>query len=120
MVKIKIEVAKSGLERVSMSEETQANPSKLFVGNLPWSMSLADLESLFSEYGELRDFIIITDRVSGRSKGFGFVTFANEEDAAKAAEALNGKEVDGRALVVNVARPPVKRERRSYNDRRNY
>ena len=98
--------------------EPQANPAKLFVGNLPWSMSLSDLESLFSQYGELGDFIIITDRVSGRSKGFGFVTFVNEVDAAKAAQELNGKEVDGRALVVNVARPPVRRERREYNDRR--
>ena len=101
-----------------MSEDTQANRSKLFVGNLPWSMSLSDLEALFKEFGELTDFVIITDRVSGRSKGFGFVTFVNEADAAKAVEALNNKEIDGRAIVVNVARPQVKRERRQYNDRR--
>ena len=101
-----------------MSEDAQANPNKLFVGNLPWSMSLSDLEALFKEFGELTDFVIITDRMSGRSKGFGFVTFVNEADAAKAIEALNGKEIDGRAIVVNVARPQVRRERRQYNDRR--
>ena len=101
-----------------MSEDAQTNRSKLFVGNLPWSMSLSDLEALFKEFGELTDFVIITDRMSGRSKGFGFVTFADEANAAKAAEALNGKEIDGRAIVVNVARPQVRRERRQYNDRR--
>jgi len=103
-----------------MSEDAQANPNKLFVGNLPWSMSLSDLEALFKEFGELTDFVIITDRISGRSKGFGFVTFVNEADAAKAVEALNGKEIDGRPIIVNVARPQVKRERRQFNRRRDY
>ncbi len=103
-----------------MSEDAQANPNKLFVGNLPWSMSLSDLEALFKEFGELTDFVIITDRMSGRSKGFGFVTFAKAEDATKAVEALNGKEIDGRPIIVNVARPQVKRERRQFNRRRDY
>jgi len=100
---------------------TQANPNKLFIGNLPWSMSLSDLESLFSEFGELTDFVIITDRMSGRSKGFGFVTFKEEADAAKAVEALNEKEIDGRKIIVNVARPQAPRgERRQFNRRRDY
>ena len=80
--------------------------NKLFVGNIEWGASEDDLKALFSEHGEVEEVVIIKDKFSGRSKGFGFVTFANEPDAQKAVEALNEHELNGRQLVVNVARPP--------------
>ena len=78
---------------------------KLYVGNLPWSMTNDSLKELFASYGEIVEAIVITDRMSGRSKGFGFVTFANEADAEKAVTEMAEKEVDGRKIVVNVAKP---------------
>lgn len=89
---------------------------KLYVGNLPWSMTGDSLRELFSAYGELTDAVVISDRMSGRSKGFGFVTFANEADAQKAAAEMNDKEVEGRKLVVNTAKPREDRpDRRDFN-----
>lgn len=79
---------------------------KLFVGNIEWGASEDDLKALFAEHGEVEEVVIVKDKFSGRSKGFGFVTFANEEDADKAIAALNDHEVNGRKLVVNEARPP--------------
>lgn len=84
--------------------------NKLYVGNLPYSVNDGSLSELFAEFGEVSEAKVITDKFSGRSKGFGFVTFAKDEDAAKASEAMNGKEVEGRALNVNVARPMAPRE----------
>lgn len=78
--------------------------NKLFVGSLPWSINNDSLKELFAQYGEITEAVVITDRNTGRSKGFGFVTFAKEEDAQKALE-MNGKDVEGRAIVVNIARP---------------
>ncbi len=78
--------------------------NKLFVGSLPWSLDTEALRTLFSTYGEITDVIVITDRDTGRSKGFGFVTFSTEESAQKALE-LDGREVEGRTIVVNVAKP---------------
>jgi cold-inducible RNA-binding protein len=81
---------------------------KLYVGGLAYSVKDTDLEALFTEYGTVSSAKVITDRDSGQSKGFGFVEL--EDDAAKAAiAALNGKEVSGRALTVNEARPQVDR-----------
>ncbi len=82
--------------------------NKLFIGSLPWSITNDSLKELFSQYGEVVEAIIINDRETGRSKGFGFVTFAKEEDAQKALE-MNGKEVEGRTIVVNVAKPREER-----------
>ncbi|MFH1767087.1 MAG: RNA-binding protein [Patescibacteria group bacterium] len=79
--------------------------NKLFVGNLSWSVDDAALEALFAPYGEITSARVVTDRESGRSRGFGFVEFANEEDAKKALEALDQSEVDGRAINVSIARP---------------
>lgn len=79
---------------------------KLYVGNLPYSVNSDELRKVFSEFGEVVDVVVISDKYSGRSKGFGFVTFATEDMARKAVEAMNGKEMGGRNLVVNVARPP--------------
>lgn len=78
---------------------------KLYVGNLPWSLNNDSLKELFSQFGEVTEAIIIMDNMSGRSKGFGFVTFANEEDAEKAVSQMHEKEVDGRNIVVNIAKP---------------
>jgi RNA recognition motif-containing protein len=85
---------------------------KLFVGNLSWGTTEEALEEAFSEAGEVTSVAIITDRDSGRSKGFGFVEMATAEAAQKAVEMLNGKEIDGRALTVNIARPKEERPRR--------
>lgn len=86
--------------------------NKLFVGNLSFATDDAKLSEMFSEFGTVTDAKVITDKFSGRSKGFGFVTFSADEEAAAAAEALNGKEVDGRPLTVNVAKPMQPRENR--------
>jgi len=82
---------------------------KLYVGNLPWSMTNDSLKELFASYGEVVEAVVITDRMSGRSKGFGFVTFADEASAEKAAAEMNGKTVEERQIVVNVARPREER-----------
>jgi len=84
--------------------------NRLFVGNLPWSVTSQSLKELFGKFGEVTDAVVISDRATGRSRGFGFVTFAKAEDAAKAKDEMNNKEVDGRAIVVSVAK---KREENS-------
>lgn len=78
---------------------------KLYVGNLPYSATESSLTDLFSQFGQVDSARIITDRDSGRSKGFGFVEMGNDGDAEKAISELNGKEFEGRALTVNEARP---------------
>ncbi|PJC36657.1 RNA-binding protein [Candidatus Peregrinibacteria bacterium CG_4_9_14_0_2_um_filter_53_11] len=85
---------------------------KLFVGNISWGVSDEDLKAAFAVYGEIEEAVIIKDKFSGRSKGFGFVTFVNGEDADAAVAAMDGKELDGRPLAVNEARPPKPREDR--------
>jgi len=77
---------------------------KLYVGNLTFNMTDRELEEAFAEFGEVLSATIVKDRVSGRSKGFGFVEFAKDEDANKAREALNGKELKGRAIRIDHAR----------------
>lgn len=81
--------------------------NKLYVGNLSYSTKEDDLRKLFEEYGEVTEVNLITE--GGRSKGFGFVTFADDAMAKAAVDALNDKEVDGRNLTVNVARPRKER-----------
>lgn len=73
----------------------------IFVGSLPFSLEEAELKGFFEEYGEVSSARIITDKFSGRSKGFGFIEMPNDEEAKKAIEELNGAEVDGRTIVVN-------------------
>lgn len=82
--------------------------NKIFVGSLPWAVNNDSLKEIFAQFGEIVEAIVITDRATGRSKGFGFVTFANEESAQKALD-MNGKEVEGRTIVVNIARPREER-----------
>ena len=86
----------------------------IYVGNLSYSMTENELNSLFVEFGEVSSAKIIIDRGSGRSKGFGFVEMPNQEEAQTAINELNEKEVDGRNLRVNEARPREERPRRSY------
>ena len=78
---------------------------KIYVGNLSFQTTDADLNDMFSEVGQVESVQIITDRDTGRSKGFGFVEMSDDAAAAKAIERFNGKEVNGRALTVNEARP---------------
>ncbi len=75
----------------------------IFVGSLPFKIVESELQEIFEEYGEVTSVKIITDRATGRSKGFGFVEMSNEEEAKKAIEELNNAEVEGRAIVVNKA-----------------
>src|SRR5688500_13730212 len=82
---------------------------KLFVGNLSFQTTEGDILSAFEAFGTVESVRIITDRDTGRSKGFGFVEMS-EEDANKAIASLSGSELDGRALTVNEAKPMVKRE----------
>jgi cold-inducible RNA-binding protein len=78
---------------------------KIYVGNLSFNMSDHDLNHLFAEHGVVNSASIVTDRGTGRSRGFGFVEMENDAEAAKAIEAVNAKEIDGRTLNVNEARP---------------
>jgi len=82
---------------------------KVYVGNLSFQTTESDISNTFSQYGTVESVQIITDRDTGRSKGFGFVLM-DEEGANKAIAELNGSQVDGRALTVNEAKPMVKRE----------
>jgi len=84
--------------------------TKVYVGNLPFSVTSDNLKKLFSPYGEITEATVISDKFSGRSKGFGFVTFADKASAEKAIDEMNGKEAEGRALKVNEARPMESRE----------
>jgi RNA recognition motif-containing protein len=81
----------------------------LFVGNMSFSTTESDLRTIFEPFGEIARVNVITDRDTGRARGFAFVEMNNDEEAAKAIAALNGKEVDGRALNVNEARPKADR-----------
>ena len=88
-----------------MEDAPQADPKKVFVGNLSFETTKETLENIFSEYGEITDLLLVTDRMTGRSRGIAFVTFATEEQAKAAIEAMHGVELDGRELIVNVSRP---------------
>lgn len=78
---------------------------KLYVGNLPYSVRDSDLQDMFSAHGTVDSAQVIMDRDTGRSKGFGFVEMSTDQEAQEAISALNGREVDGRSLTVNEARP---------------
>jgi len=82
--------------------------TKLYVGNLPWSTTEEELRQMFAEMGEVQSVALITDRETGRSRGFGFVEL-DDEGAQKAISELNGKDMDGRALRVNEAQDKPRR-----------
>ncbi len=90
----------------------------LYIGNLPFTLDSAGLEDLFKPAGAVTSASVITDRQSGRSRGFGFVEMATDEEAKKAIEMFNGKEIEGRSLTVNEARPRAERPSGSFSPRR--
>lgn len=85
--------------------------TKLYVGNLSYSTTDDQLKDLFSQAGNVSSATVIADKMSGRSRGFGFVEMASDEEATKAVEQFNGYDLDGRKLVVNEARPPSDKPR---------
>ena len=89
----------------------------IYVGNLSWTMTDDDLNNLFSQYGAVTSAKVLKDKVSGRSKGFGFVEMSNDAEAKAATEALNGMQYNGRELVANEARPREERPRREFSPR---
>ena len=101
--------------------------NKLFVGNLSFNSTENDLQDAFAEHGNVQEVKLMTDRDTGRPRGFGFVTMSTAEEAQAAINALNGKQLDGRALTVNAAKPREERSgssgygsaRREYSGARN-
>ena len=83
--------------------------AKLFVGNLDFSVTADDLKKIFSEAGTVVDAVVITDRETRRSRGFGFVEMSSDEEAKKAIEMINGKDINGRKINVNEAKPQENR-----------
>jgi cold-inducible RNA-binding protein len=83
--------------------------TKLFVGNLEFKVTESDLQNAFAAHGTVVETHVVTDRTTGRPRGFAFVTMGSPEDAEKAISALNGKELGGRAITVNIARPREER-----------
>lgn len=90
------------------------NQNKIYVGNLSFDSTTADLESLFSQFGEFEDVKLITDRETGRSKGFAFITFTTDKDA-QASLVLNNTEFKGRKIRVNIAREDDRRKRSNFH-----
>lgn len=86
--------------------------SKLFVGSLPFSTTSDELREVFAKVGQVTEANVVMDKMTGRSRGFGFVEMATEEDAKKAIDQLNGTEVGGRKIFVSEARPQAPRDDR--------
>jgi RNA recognition motif-containing protein len=93
---------------------------KIFVGNLPFDTTTAELEALFAEVGTCESAAIITDRSTGRSRGFGFVEMSSASEAQKAIESLNGRQLNGRAINVNEAKERSGGGDRGFSGRREY
>ncbi|MDD4901388.1 MAG: RNA-binding protein [Patescibacteria group bacterium] len=93
---------------------------KLYVGGLSYSTTEGGLKDAFSQAGSVVSAIIIMDKMTGRSKGFGFVEMTTEEEATAAIEMFNGKELDGRTVTVNEARPQEDRPKRSFGGGRSF
>ena len=85
---------------------------KLYVGNLPYKTTSDELQQMFSQAGSVTSATVISDKFSGRAKGFGFVEMATDEDASAAINQFNGQEMEGRKLIVNEARPQAPRPMR--------
>ena len=90
---------------------------KLYVGNLPFTVTQEALKELFAKFGDIEEATIISDKFSGRSKGFGFVTFSDDESAKKAIAELNDKDFEGRPMKVSEAKPMEERPKRDFNSR---
>jgi RNA recognition motif-containing protein len=91
--------------------------SKLYVGNLPYTTRESDLQEMFSKAGTVKSVTLITDRDTGRSKGFGFVEMETQAEAQKAISMFGGSQIEGRALTVNFARPREERSGGGYESR---
>ncbi len=100
--------------QVSGGDSQAVDPTKLFVGSIAFATTEQELQELFAQYGEIVELKLITDKMTGRSKGIAFVKFATAEEAEAAMTAVNNMEFGGRTLFVSVARPQVKRERGSF------
>jgi cold-inducible RNA-binding protein len=94
--------------------------TKLYVGNLDFKVTENDLQDAFAAHGTVVEANLVTDRATGQPRGFGFITMGSPEEAQKAIEALNGKELGGRALTVNLARPREERSGGGGGGRRGY
>jgi len=92
-------------ENEQPKENVEISESKVYVGNLPFSVTEEKLKELFSSFGDISEVSLIADKFSGRSKGFGFVTFGKKEDAQKAIAEMNDKDCEGRPLKVSEAKP---------------
>lgn len=92
---------------------------KVFVGNLDFKTNSEKLNDMFSDFGDIEDSVIVSDKDTRRSKGFGFVTFSEDSDAEKAISEMNGKEINGRKITVNAAEEKEERPRRSFGRERN-
>lgn len=90
-------------KRAAAEAGARTIPSRLFIGGLSWDTSAEDLRAAFEKIGEVADAAVVTDRETGKSRGFGFVTMADRRDASKAIDEMDGAELDGRNIVVNVA-----------------
>lgn len=89
---------------------------RIYVGNLPWSVTKVKLEELFGRFGEMEDALVISDKYTGKSRGFGFVTYKKDSDAEKAMSEMNKKEIEEREIVVREARP-MRSEQESEGDK---
>lgn len=99
----------NSLWKAGLSDSKNHMSNKLFVGNLSFNTTENDLSDAFAAHGTVTETNLMMDRATGRPRGFGFVTMSSAEEAQKAIAGLNGKELDGRALTVNVARPREER-----------
>ena len=93
---------------------------RLFVGGIPYTITDSQLNEMFAQVGAVVSATVITDRMTGRSKGFGFVEMEKDEDADKAIQTLNGTEIEGRKIAVNEARPRPEQSERSFGPRRDF
>lgn len=103
------------LTRISNNERRHMQKQNLFVGSLAYATTDDSLRAFFEQIGEVERASVATDRETGRSRGFGFVTFVDEANNQKAIDQLDGKELDGRAITVNAARPREDKPRRDFN-----
>jgi RNA recognition motif-containing protein len=111
----------NSLWKVTVSRTVKHHMSnKLFVGNLSFNTTENDLNDAFAAFGSVTETNLMMDRETGRPRGFGFITMSSAEEAQKAIEAMNGKDMDGRALTVNVAKPREERTGGGGGGRREY
>jgi RNA recognition motif-containing protein len=113
-------VYNSGILGIKFLKRKEVNRMNLYVGNLLFDVTEAELKELFSPYGEVTEVRLIMDKFSGKTKGFGFIEMPSKEAAEKAIAELNGKEIKGRAMTVNEAKPKTDRGGRGGGGRGGY